>query len=245
MTLSDAIRAMYALALVSWLGVNFIVAPYGRHAREGWGPTIPQWIGWMVMESPAVFAVTWFFLQGPERSVASWALLALWMSHYLNRTFVYPLRLSAPQRPMPVLIPAMAFGFQLLNGYVQGTQLGAGYAASWLLSPQFWAGVALFGAGQWINHQSDAILLALRAPGETGYKIPTGGLYRWVSCPNYLGELIIWTGWAVATWSSAGLSFAVYTFANLAPRAAANHRWYREQFPDYPPERRALIPFIW
>jgi protein-S-isoprenylcysteine O-methyltransferase Ste14 len=106
-------------------------------------------------------------------------------------------------------------------------------------------GVALFGLGQWINHQSDAILLALRAPGETGYKIPTGGLYRWVSCPNYLGELIIWTGWAVATWSSAGLSFAVYTFANLAPRAAANHRWYREQFPDYPPERRALIPFIW
>ena len=58
------------------------------------------------------------------------------------------------------------------------------------------------------------------------------------------GELLEWTGWAIATWSLAGVSFAVYTAANLVPRALAHHRWYRETFPDYPPGRRAVIPYL-
>ena len=65
-----------------------------------------------------------------------------------------------------------------------------------------------------------------------------------MSCPNYLGEIVEWIGWAILTWSLAGASFAVWTAANLAPRALSNHRWYREQFTDYPPARRALIPFV-
>ena len=65
-----------------------------------------------------------------------------------------------------------------------------------------------------------------------------------MSCPNYLGEIVEWCGWALATWSPAGLAFAVYTAANLAPRAVSNHHWYLSHFPDYPRERRALIPFV-
>jgi 3-oxo-5-alpha-steroid 4-dehydrogenase 1 len=75
--------------------------------------------------------------------------------------------------------------------------------------------------------------------------VPHGGGYRFVSSPNYLGEILEWAGWAVAAWSPAGAAFAAYTIANLAPRAADHHRWYRERFPDYPPARRALVPFVW
>ena len=32
--------------------------------------------------------------------------------------------------------------------------------------------------------------------------------------------------------------------ANLIPRAITTQRWYREKFPDYPKERKALIPGI-
>ncbi|MEM6929685.1 MAG: hypothetical protein AAF602_22285 [Myxococcota bacterium] len=53
-----------------------------------------------------------------------------------------------------------------------------------------------------------------------------------------------WTGWALATWSLAGLGFAVYSVANLLPRALQHHRWYRATFDDYPTSRRALIPFV-
>ena len=78
-----------------------------------------------------------------------------------------------------------------------------------------------------------------------GYGIPHGGLYRWVSCPNYLGEMVIWVGWAIVTWSLAGLAFALWTVANLAPRAWSHHRWYQERFEDYPTERKALLPGVW
>ena len=89
---------------------------------------------------------------------------------------------------------------------------------------------------------SDNILLRLRKPGGSGYSIPRGGAFRYVSCPNYLGELLEWAGWALATWSLAGLAFFAYAVANLLPRALSHHRWYREKFEDYPAKRRALIP---
>ena len=110
------------------------------------------------------------------------------------------------------------------------------------LSP---ANLLIFSAGYGVNRWADRVLQNLRRPGETGYQVPQGGLYRWISCPNYFGEIIEWIGWAIATWSLPGLAFAIWTFANLAPRAAAHHAWYHRHFPAYPPERRALIPRVW
>jgi protein-S-isoprenylcysteine O-methyltransferase Ste14 len=102
----------------------------------------------------------------------------------------------------------------------------------------------VFFLGWTANRHADLVLLRLRDDGESGYRIPHGGLYRLVSCPNYLGEMLQWTGWAIATWSLAGMAFAIFTIANLLPRALSNHRWYRQQFEDYPVERRAIIPYL-
>ncbi len=57
-------------------------------------------------------------------------------------------------------------------------------------------------------------------------------------------QIIEWTGFAIATWALPGVAFALYTAANVGPRALANHRWYRERFENYPAERKALIPFV-
>ena len=89
------------------------------------------------------------------------------------------------------------------------------------------------------------MLFKIRKQNTQVYSVPVGGLFHWVSCPNYLGEIALWIGWALATWSLAGLAFAVWTIANLAPRAVAHHKWYRENFDNYPRNRRALIPGIW
>jgi hypothetical protein len=56
--------------------------------------------------------------------------------------------------------------------------------------------------------------------------------------------MIEWTGWAIATLSLPGLVFALWTAANLAPRALKHHAWYRKTFPDYPQSRKAIIPFV-
>jgi 3-oxo-5-alpha-steroid 4-dehydrogenase 1 len=140
--------------------------------------------------------------------------------------------------------------FNSINTYIQGRWVYAfspagAYANSWLTDPRFIAGVILFSIGFFINKQSDAITRKLWDPQNPGYKIPFGGMYRFLSCPNYFGEIITWIGWAVMTWSLAGLFFVVWTTANLLPRARANHRWYLEKFPDYPHDRKALFPFVY
>jgi protein-S-isoprenylcysteine O-methyltransferase Ste14 len=148
---------------------------------------------------------------------------------------------------MPIVIMGSAIFFNLVNGSILGGWLGsyAAYPSDWLTGPAFWGGMALFLMGAAINIWSDEILLRLRKPGETGYKIPQGGLFRWVSCPNLLGEMVEWAGFALMGWNVATLSFAVWTAANLLPRALDHHRWYLEKFPEYPKERKAVIPGVW
>ena len=100
-----------------------------------------------------------------------------------------------------------------------------------------------FLSGMVIHFHSDAQLRELRNNHGSAYQIPRAGLFKYVSCPNYLGEIIEWLGWGLLIWSWAGLAFALFTIANLGPRAISHHKWYREHFPDYPTRRRALIPF--
>ncbi len=242
LTVAVLLFAAFTVAITS-----FVIAPYGRHTRTGWGPTMASWLGWIVMESPAVVLFTGLYLAG-ERAFQSTplVLLAVWQVHYVHRTFIFPFRIRSAEKRMPCVIVAVGLVFNCVNAYVNAVwiaELGA-YTEAWLTDPRLWIGLGVFALGFHINYKADSLLMALRAPGESGYRIPRGWLYDYISCPNYFGELLEWTGWAIATWSLPGLAFALYTAANLGPRALAHHRWYRERFSDYPPGRRALIPFV-
>jgi 3-oxo-5-alpha-steroid 4-dehydrogenase 1 len=238
---------MLGLAACTLAALSFVSAPYGRHARGGWGPTIPSRVGWVVMESPAVVAFLLFYLAGSHHAEpAPLALLALWQTHYVYRAFVFPFAMRADGKRMPLVVAAMAFAFNVVNAWINArwiSELGA-YPAAWLFDPRFVSGATVFLVGLGTNVRADRRLMALRGPGETGYKIPHGGMHEWVSSPNYLGEIVEWLGWALATWSLPGLAFAVFTIANLGPRAVHHHEWYRRTFPDYPPRRKALRPFL-
>ena len=237
------------LAVAVFILLFFVTAPYGRHVRKGWGPTLDNKRGWMIMESASALLFALFFILGNHRdSSTALVFLLMWEAHYVHRAFIYPLTLHGPGKRMPVLIVCFGLFFNCVNAYLNGRyifSLSGGYDNSWLSDPRFIIGTMLFIAGFMINRHSDRILGGLRKEGEKGYKIPYGGFYRWISSPNYLGELCIWCGWALATWSLPGLTFAIWTAANLVPRARANHLWYKSEFTDYPAGRRALIPGIW
>lgn len=239
---------MLVLAFMVFVILLFVRAPYGRHIRKGWGPVLDNRLGWFLMELPAVVVFGAIFMRYAGLTPATLALFLLWQIHYCHRALIYPLTL--PKGPvMPWMIAAMAVVFNTINGYLNAWSIAQHtdvYVASWLMKSQFIIGVLMFFAGMALNKTSDRTLAKLaRSKRETGgYQVPFGGAYRWVSCPNYLGEIIQWTGWAIACWSLAGWVFAIWTMANLVPRAIAHHRWYREQFDNYPPERRALIPYL-
>ncbi|UCF96382.1 MAG: 3-oxo-5-alpha-steroid 4-dehydrogenase [Spirochaetaceae bacterium] len=242
--------------IVAWIGVAvgtfcllfFVTAPYGRHSRDGWGPAIPARVGWILMEAVAPLAFLYFFLKGNKSPAPLTVLfLGFFLLHYLNRAFIYPFRMKNSDRPMAVTVAVMGMFFNSVNGLLNGRYLNLfsfRYTVAWLSDLRFITGVVLFFFGMVINLHSDGILRSLRSDDEPGYKIPKGGAFQFVSCGNYFGELVEWIGWACLTWSLAGLTFAIWTAANLIPRALAHHRWYLDTFPDYPQQRKAIIPYI-
>ena len=105
------------------------------------------------------------------------------------------------------------------------------------------AGSVCFPCGMFINIQSDTILKNLRRDGETGYKIPYGGMFRFVSSPNYLGEIIEWIGFAMIAQTPASTWFALFSVTFLGWRAIKTHQWYCDKFKsDYPQDRAAVLP---
>ncbi len=247
---------LFDLLIIAWLALAIVLvpvqlritAPYGRHVRPRWGPTVDNRVGWIVMEavSPVVFAAALFW-RAPPQSAIVWVIFALWIGHYAYRTLIFPLRLRTPGKRMPVVIVASGMLFNTVNGWANGYFLGVlspGYPADWFGDPRFVIGIALFVSGALLHIWADHRLIALRAPGETGYRIPRGGLFERVSCPNHLGEIIEWTGFAILCWNLPAAAFAVWTAANLGPRAWRHHQWYKDRFPDYPRRRKALIPYI-
>lgn len=249
----DTILLIYAAAaLLTALTTSVVTAPYGRHGRPGWGPTVPNIFGWILMEAPAPLAFAAFSLPLWGADARTTIPAALFLVHYVDRAFLYPFRLRAPGRRMPLMIAASGAAFNIWNGWINATFLARGPSIGGLgrLHPQLGAvestlGVMLFIGGFALNRDADRRLRDLRSDGSTEYRVPHGGFYRFVSSPNYLGEILMWTGFALVARNAAAWLFVLFTAANLAPRARSHHRWYQGRFPDYPKDRKALIPWLW
>ncbi len=245
--MSTPLLIQFALCPVVFLSLLLVTAPYGRHYKPGWGPNLPNRFAWFLMELPAVLVISWLVLTAPfGTSLNALVPLAFWLFHYSYRTFLFPLLMRPSGKTFPAILVLFAIAFNCLNGYNNSEALiqNASGAGPWSKS-HFWVGVAVFLTGFVVHSHSDLVIRKLRKPGEKAYSIPHGGMFRWVSSPHYLGEIIQWTGWAILTWSLAGLAFALFTFCNLAPRAISNQAWYRGQFPGFPSERKILIPGIY
>lgn len=190
-------------------------------------------LGWSIMESPSVIIFTLYYIQYQKHLL----LYFMFAVHYINRSLIYPFR--AKGRDMPVETVFQAFAFNLINGYLIGTSVMNKTSEINLI------GVPIFFIGFLINFYSDEILMKLRKPGDTNYYIPKGFLFDYVSSPNYLGEIIEWIGFAIASQCDGPYCFALVTVCNLLPRAKQNHEWYLNKFKEYPKNRRIIIPFIY
>ncbi len=249
MLFTVSVLVIFAAAPLVFVLLFFFSAPYGRHYHGGWGPTVGARTGWFLMELPALIVIALcVVLGGREISALSLLLLGLWEIHYLYRVCLFPLLMRDSGKQFPIAIIAFAGIFNTLNGYANGVSLTVSSPIAqpgFLSGLRFCVGLALFASGFLMHVWSDRDLRRLRRPGEIGYKIPRGGLFELVASPNYFGEITQWLGWALAAWSLPGLAFAVFTAANLVPRAHAHRQWYLATFPEYPRERKRVIPFLY
>ncbi|HHJ09949.1 MAG TPA: DUF1295 domain-containing protein [Bacteroidetes bacterium] len=248
----------FNLFLYIWLGLAGVIfillvvlkieVPYGRYTRTGWGSFIRNRAGWVLMEFPSLVVFSALFLaEGRKHDAVTWFFFAIWVFHYINRSLIYPFRIRPFSKKMPLSVMFMGIFFNLINASANGYYLGflkPDYPDAWWKDIRFILGVMIYLFGVVANWWADGKLIRLRKNHDNEYKIPYGGLFRYVSCPNYLGEIMEWSGFALMAWNLPALAFAVWTFANLVPRALNHQAWYQRTFPAYPKERKALIPFI-
>ena len=237
---------VFSLAVIVFILLFFISAPYGKFRRKGWGPAIKSKWAWLLMELPSPLLMVVFFLISEPKNLVKIIFILLWLSHYIHRALIYPFTQSGRNKSYPLILVCMAFIFNWFNGFMNGYGIFhlMTYNISWLLSWQFITGGVVFISGFIINKTADEMLRKMRNDNPAEYVIPNGWLFNYISCPHYLGEMIEWAGWAVITWSLPGFAFFIFTFANLFPRAISSHKWYKDNFEDYPESRKAVIPFI-
>ena len=249
-TFEMALLAMALLGLAVFVALYFVEAGYGYLFNRKFGFPVPNKVGWVLMEAPAFFVMAAWCLQAPKGQTPQLVLAGLFLLHYFQRSFVFPLLMRGNSK-MPVGIVLMGLLFNCINAGLIGAWLfreaPEGYYEGWFAQPCFWAGLLVFFAGMFINLQSDHIVRHLRKPGDKRHYIPRGGMFRYVSSANYFGEICEWTGFAIASWSAAGALFAWWTFANLAPRSASLYRRYEQEFGEEFTSlgRKRIIPFIY
>jgi len=250
-------RIAFGIVFVTIVAAGFIKTPYGRFADTKWGVAIDPRIGWFLMELPASVVFLATFAMGPHRADPfPLFVLFVWVCHYANRGFLMPALMRVPKRQKSsfgLMVVVVGWVVTSLHGYLNASWVSRIHPETgweWFRDPRFLIGITLYYVGLTANLHADHIVRNLRtkdevARGERVYRIPTGGWFRWVTNAPYTSELLLWTGFALFTWSPAGFYILAISAANLVPRAVATHRWYVEKFPDYPKDRKVLIPFVY
>jgi len=241
----DIINITYIWILIALivLPINLIYkAPYGKHSTKKWGKSIDNKTGWILMELPALLTCPLIYFTITEEINLNVVFIVLWITHYLNRTVIYPLRIKTKGKKIPIAIVASAFFFNMVNGILNGYFLTLLQFES-ISELYLILGFIIFIIGFYINISSDNLLIKLRT-NQKGYVIPNGKLFNYVSCPNFFGEIIEWLGFAIMTLNPGSLSFLIWTICNLIPRSKAHHKWYKENFENYPKKRKAVIPYL-
>lgn len=243
---------MTIIAVIVFIALYFVTAGYGVFYNKKWGPAVPNKLGWILMESPVfiVMLILWI-LSERNTNVVCVIFLILFEIHYFQRSFIFPFLIRG-KSVMPLSVILMGMIFNVLNAIMQGGWIfyvapENMYEISWLMTPQFIIGTLIFFAGMIINIRSDYIIRHLRKPGDTKHYLPKKGMFKYVTSANYFGEFVEWCGFAILTWSLSGAVFALWTFANLAPRAAKIYDNYKKEFGNELDTNKVkrIIPFIY
>jgi len=243
---------MTAVAVIVFIILFFVDAGYGIFRSSKWGYAIPNKLGWVLMEAPVAILLLLFWFFSDRKTMLTPAIFLIFMEiHYIHRAFIFPFLLKGKSK-MPLSIMFMGFFFNILNAFMQGYWIfyispQDMYTNAWLQTPMFIVGTCLFFTGLMINLDSDRRIRNLRKPGDTKHYLPKGGLFNYVTSANYFGELVEWTGFAIAIWSMTGWVFVIWTFANLVPRANAIYHLYQKEFAIETKDKnlKRIIPFIY
>ena len=172
----------------------------------------------------------------------------LWRREMGNATYRKVLATKVGKEP-PVFVKALAWLFMGALYVCETAGLHLRLANGTPDDVVLWVGVAVMAAGAVIEAVADQQKSAQKAEG----------LFSIVRCPNYLGEMLFWTGVLIAgatslagagQWAMALVGFACIIFIMLdgARRMAKVHeeRYGQDlRYRAYADRTKLIIPFVW
>lgn len=238
-------------------------AGYSKFADKSKGFKLPSRVAMVQLYSPALLVSLRYLWRSQDATALAMngreGVTAALLSFHFGKRVLESLFLHRYSGTMDgdVLIPISIF-YALTAAIIaqQQTSIGA-YEDSTGSRIMLGFGLVCSAVGQLGNFYHHWLLAKLRRPakakengqgdtdGQTkAYVVPQGGLFKYVTMPHYFFELVAWFGLACATQHFNAFVTFGHMSAYLAGRSVATTRWYRKKMPDYPPERKHLVPLI-
>ena len=165
---------------------------------------------------------------------------------------------AAKKKPIFVVVFVWIFCALLYVGQVSPVAFYLANAADGVAVNELWTwiGAGLMALGVILESVADAQKKAAKKKNINRY-VDTG-LYRIVRCPNYLGELVIWTGslvvcigascsawqWVIALIGYIGIVYVMFSGARRLELRQAVTYGNNPEFQEYVSKTPILIPFL-
>ncbi|OAA79244.1 3-oxo-5-alpha-steroid 4-dehydrogenase [Akanthomyces lecanii RCEF 1005] len=196
----------------------------------------------------AVVAARPYIFPGGDKPMSStqWLSFALIMGHFFKREFETAFIHKFSANTMPVAnVFKNSFFYWALSGLLCAVSIywPRSLAARAREPTIDAAGTALYLFGETGNALVHYYLSTLRAPGSTERKIPAGYGFSFVTCPNYMYEILAWIGIIIVSrdWSVA--LFIAIGGAQMFVWAKGKEKAYRKEFGDkYKKKRFVILP---
>ena len=165
--------------------------------------------------------------------------------HFLKREYETILvhRFSHSTMPLSNLFKNSAH-YWILSGFGIGHFLYSSSFKSTKSIHLIYASVVIFIVSELANFRTHLILRDLRPEGSNSRAIPRGFGFNLLSCPNYFFEMLAWFSFSFMTDLPSAWFFSLVATAQMWLWAVKKHQRYLKEFPDYPKNRKPMIPFI-
>jgi isoprenylcysteine carboxyl methyltransferase (ICMT) family protein YpbQ len=116
--------------------------------------------------------------------------------------------------------------------------------------PEVAMGVAMFAFGSWMNTHAEWARNKWKQKAENRGHLYTGSWFRWTRHPNYLGDLILFSGLCLIAGSWVTVVIPVlmlsgFVFVNVPALDAHLLEHYGLEFEEYAARTKKLIPFVY
>jgi very-long-chain enoyl-CoA reductase len=210
---------------------------YGKFRAVG---GIPSRLSMFVIYTTPIVAL-FFSAQSylPDATLIQWIVVGAVFIHFLKRLLesMFLHKYSGLAGTLTTLLIASFYSL-------------AAYLIGWLnqnpvpaMDVWFALGLLIFLAGLAGNFYHHKLLADLRQ-GTFDYFIPKKGWFEYTACPHYLFEIFIWLGIALLSRHLLSWLVLLFVISYLSARAIRTLDWYRKRFPDFPKDRKAILPFV-